>query len=44
MLADQQFSGTDDLGFDVPLESVEVVPLASAPASKLGVASSLSRK
>jgi preprotein translocase subunit SecG len=30
MLADQQFADNDDLGFDVPLESVETAPMAPA--------------
>ena len=30
MIADQQFADTDDLGFEVPLESIETAPLAPA--------------
>jgi len=30
MIADQQFADTDDLGFEVPLESIESAPLAPA--------------
>ena len=30
MVADQQFADTDDLGFEVPLESIEAAPLAPA--------------
>jgi preprotein translocase subunit SecG len=30
MLADQQFADNDDLGFDVPLKSVETAPMAPA--------------
>ena len=30
MIADQQFADTDDLGFEVPLESIEAAPLAPA--------------
>ena len=36
MLADQQFADNDDLGFEVPLESVETAP--SAPAGDLPLA------
>ena len=28
MIADQQYADTDDLGFEVPLESIEAAPLA----------------
>ena len=30
MIADQQFADTDDLGFEVPLDSIEAAPLAPA--------------
>jgi preprotein translocase subunit SecG len=36
MIADQQYADTDDLGFEVPLESIEAAPLV--PAGDLPVA------
>jgi len=30
MIADQQYADTDDLGFEVPLESIEAAPLVPA--------------